>query len=217
MQVLKEFYATGFGSFVITTAFGVIAAVIGFIASSVKEVFFDGRKRKAEAQYLAIRLVLLLDEFVGQCYNVAHDLPEIDLQTGDPTTRYETPSLEFPADADWRVLEPQMMYRILSLTSSIAVITRGIRMLGYQAGPPNFGDKYKYRCDEFAGLGLVTLKIIDDLCDRYRMPHPERSTMYVPQPVLEDIRSRNKKWREKREYEDEKVMQANYVEWNTIT
>jgi hypothetical protein len=98
---LFEFFKTDVGK----VALGGAIAVGGQLAASLigwgKEAWFDASKRRKEAEYLAMRLVLVFDELTGACYNAVHD-PLFEDQEGCSEATVSDPTLSLPSDGDYK-------------------------------------------------------------------------------------------------------------------
>jgi hypothetical protein len=99
--------------------FGLIGVVIGSLLNWFREMLTDWRTRARHARYLAIRVVCVLDKYVGKCAEVVADdglsYGQRDEQ-GCLRSQVPTPSpLDFPHDLDWMSIEHTLMYRLLSM------------------------------------------------------------------------------------------------------
>jgi hypothetical protein len=52
---------------------GLLGVVLGSLLTAAKEWLFQRAKTQKEAEYLAIRVVFMLDRFLRECVDVAYD------------------------------------------------------------------------------------------------------------------------------------------------
>lgn len=157
----------------------IIAQAISGSIGTVKELWFARRKRRWDARHLALRTILILDDFVGECYGAAFDSPEFDPRD-DTKFRFRnpTPDLVMPEDADWRLLEPKLMEDVMWLPSRFQNVKDGLNAL--DCFPPDFDDLFEHRAEDYAKLGMRSLDLIDRLCKEYGISKPERPEYYDP-------------------------------------
>ena len=163
---------------------GGLIAVSGQLAVTLiawgKEVWFDRNKKRKEAEYLAMRLVLLFDELVGDCYNVVHD-PLTQDQEGCSESTVGDPTLSLPVEGDYKALPRHLMYEVLSVPNKLDSIKEGMASAWeFSSGPPDYDEFFEYRREHWSRLGLKALDIIDALCLQYKIPPPERPSFYTP-------------------------------------
>jgi len=160
---------------------GVIAVGGQLIAAAIgwgKEYWFDAGKRRREAEYLAMRLVLVFDELTNDCYSVVHD-PLREDQGGCNEATVPDPSLSLPSDGDYKAFPPHLMFEIMSMPNKLDGIKKGLSS-GDFSGPPYFETFFEYRREHWSRLGLKALDLIDALCHRYKIPPPDRPKYYTP-------------------------------------
>jgi hypothetical protein len=109
-------------------------AVVASIVTIVIQYFLKERERKQHANYLAIRVVCMLDPFIEQCAKVAHDHGESPTQEDNPfdlRTTVSTPALALPNDVDWKSIDAGLVYRLLSFVNRIDRAERSIDATAY--------------------------------------------------------------------------------------
>ena len=52
---------------------GLIGVFVGFMLNVAKDLLLEGRRRSREAQFLAARVIPILDDFVDDCLSVVSD------------------------------------------------------------------------------------------------------------------------------------------------
>lgn len=98
---------------------GVVAAVVTW----VKEVFVHRASRKRDARYLAQRLAVILERFSIDCADVIEGNETHRSSEGYAAQpRLRVPALaEFPADTDWKAIDPKLAGRALGLPNELAL------------------------------------------------------------------------------------------------
>lgn len=151
--------------------FGLIGVLIGSVISWAQVACTNKQAAKRNARYLAIRVVCILDKFIEDCADVIHD---DGLSFGQRTAEgYLEPqvkapgSLVFPEDVDWRSIDHELMYQILSLPAEVETANRIIKSANDIAYPPDFEDWFNERRFWYSGLGLSVYKLSEDLCRKY--------------------------------------------------
>lgn len=176
---MLEFLKTDVGK----VALGGMIAVSGQLAASFigwgKEYWFDANKQRREAEYLAMRLVLVFDELVTACYNAVHD-PLTEDQDGCSEATVGNPTLSLPVDGDYKALPRRLMFQIMSTPSKLDGIKEGMATAWEFSGAPNYDEFFEYRREHWSKLGLQALDLIDALCREYKIPSPERPEYYDP-------------------------------------
>jgi hypothetical protein len=184
-QSLLEFFKTDVGK----VALGGAIAVTGQLAASfigwAKEARFDAKKRKKEAEYLAMRLVLVFDELTADCYNAVHDPLTIDGQ-GCHEATVGDPTLKLPSDGDYKALAPRLMFQIMSMPRKLDGIKEGMASAWEFSGLPERDEFFAYRREHWSRLGLQALELIDALCHTYKIPAPDRPKYYTPRESFEE-------------------------------
>jgi hypothetical protein len=174
-----EFFKTDVGK----VALGGIIAVGGQLMATfigwAKEYWFDKSKRRREAEYLAMRLVLVFDELVTGCYAVVHD-PLIQDHDGCSEATVGHPTLSLPTDCDYKALPRRLMFKVLSMPSKLDGINEGLSNAWEFSGPPDYKEFFEYRGEHWSKLGLEALELIDAICREYKIPPPDRPEYYDP-------------------------------------
>jgi hypothetical protein len=184
---LIEFFKTDIGKVALGGAIGVAGPLIASLIAWAKEYWFDNSKRRREAEYLAMRLVLVFDGLVSGCYAVVHD-PLAQDQQGCSEATVGHPTLSLPTDGDYKALPRLLMYKILSMPSKLEGIGEGSSNAWEFSGPPDYEEFFEYRREHWSKLGLEALELIDALCREYKIPPPDRPEYYDPkQSFLKEI------------------------------
>jgi hypothetical protein len=170
-------------------ALGGLIAVGGQLAVTLiawgKEVWFDRSKKRKEAEYLAMRLVLVFDELTNDCYNTVHD-PLMADREGCSESTVADPTLTLPSNGDYKALPRHLMFEIMSMPNRLDSIMEGLSSAWDFSGPPDFTEFFEYRREHWSKLGLKSLDLIDALCRQYKIPVPERPEYYSPRQSFEN-------------------------------
>jgi hypothetical protein len=178
-----EFFKTDVGKVVLGGVLvGTVQLIISLIAL-IKEVWFHKSKRRGEAQYLAMRLVLVFDQLVNDCSKAVHDRLTRD-GGGFTQSTEDDPALLLPTDGDYKALPRHLMFRALSMPSKVDGIKEGLRSVWEFSDAPDYDDFYEYRREHWSKLGLEALQLIDALCRAYKIPAPDRPEHYSPREAF---------------------------------
>ncbi len=96
-----------------------VGSVINLSLGWLRDWWTNKKRKKSEAAYLAMRLAVILEEFVVKCvYKSWHD--EAALSQGFIELDYSLPPLSsYPQDSDWKSLDPKLAGRVLSFQNEI--------------------------------------------------------------------------------------------------
>lgn len=181
IEWLSKFVSTDLGKILGGAVIALLGIAFTQFLSWWKDRAADAKKRERSARYLALRLVLQLDDFSGLCFGAAmNNEPEIN--PSDPMDfrfRTETPTLNLPENADWQMLEPKLADDVLWLENNLRNVRSAHSSL--DVTPDDYDDLFEHRALDYSKLGLSTLEIIEKLCKRYDIKRPERPTYYKPE------------------------------------
>ncbi|GLH44522.1 hypothetical protein RS3R6_10000 [Pseudomonas atacamensis] len=178
-----DFFATDVGKVALGGFIATTGSLIVFGLGWLKESQLSSKKQKIEAQHLSIRLVLVLDKLVADCYNAVNDPLCIDEQ-GYSHSMVPNPDFALPEGGDYRALPTQLMYDIMSMPNRLNAVKEGMDSVGEQSSPPDYEDYYRYRDENLSRLGLRAIGQIESLCNKYKIPPPERPRFYNPKEDL---------------------------------
>jgi hypothetical protein len=181
--------------------FSLAGVVVGALLTLVRDIWADRRTRSRSARYLAIRVVCLLDKYVEHCAEVATDDglcqgqrdPEgcLRAQVSPPD------SPEFPQDVDWKSINPELMYRLLSLPNEADAAARRVNAMWEFADPPDFDEFFEERQDQYGKLGLAAFALTQEIRKKYRIP-PQDFGEWNPVEHLTKARAQVEEDRRKR-------------------
>jgi hypothetical protein len=178
-----DFFATDVGKVAVGGFIATIGSLIVFGLGWLKESQLSWKKQKIEAQHLGIRLVLVLDKLVADCYNAVND-PLFTDEQGYTHSMVPNPDFALPEGGDYRALPTQQMYDIMSMPNRLNAIKEGMDSVGEQSSPPDYEEYYRYRDENLSKLGLRAIGQIESLCKKYKIPPPERPKYYDPKEDL---------------------------------
>ncbi len=174
-----DFFATDIGKVALGGFIATTGSLIVFGLGWLKESQLSWKKQKIEAQHLGIRLVLVLDKLVADCYNAVNDPLSVDGQ-GCTHSTVPNPEYALPEGGDYRALPTQLMYDIMSMPNRLNALKEGMDSVGEQSSPPEYEEYYRYRDENLSKLGLRAIGQIEALCKKYKIPPPERPSFYDP-------------------------------------
>ena len=157
--------------------FGLLGVIVGALLSLVRDALADRRMRDRHARYLAIRVVCALDSYVESCADVVSDdgLSEgqrnaegyLEVQIPLP------PPPVFSGDLDWKSIDHDLMYRLLSLPSDAERADRRIDATWRVAFPPDFEELFEERQLQYAKLGLTASALSREIREKYHIAAQE--------------------------------------------
>ncbi|WP_433780458.1 hypothetical protein [Flavobacterium anhuiense] len=153
--------------------FGLIGVVIGSFITWCQSYYMNRQLEIKNAKYLAIRVVCILDKFMDDCADVVNDdglcMGQKNEQ-GCLEAQVSHPSAPlFPDDVDWKSIDHELMYKILSFSSDIASANKIIDSTWEFTGPPDFEEWFEERKFHYAKFGLHAYELADELCERYEI------------------------------------------------
>jgi hypothetical protein len=98
---------------------GLLTTSLNLVVSGLRERWTNQRQAKTEATYLAMRLSIILEEFVDEChYNVLGD--ECEFGRGAVELEGSLPALTcYPADSDWKSLDTKLAEQVLAFRNDV--------------------------------------------------------------------------------------------------
>lgn len=173
---------------------GLAGVAIGALLTPAIDWLKTSRASRKSAAYLSVRVVCILDQFIDKCADVVGDDGTAD-QDGYYSYKPLPDAPVFPDDLDWRSIDNELMYEILSLPNRVLFAESKIDNFADTVGPP-YDDMAEERQYEFAVLGLAANSIKDKICGTYNIPQPKLTSwdvvafMTEQQVTIEDLRRR---------------------------
>lgn len=152
-----------------------IIGLVGVLIGSGITLFHSYWTRKQDeaknARYLAIRCVCVLDKFVEDCMDVIKD---DGLSFGErnkdgylePQVIAPGPPI-YPNDVDWRSVDQEIMYKLISFPSEVEAGDRMIEFTKNIANPPNFEEWFLERNFYYCNFGMHAYNLSNELANKY--------------------------------------------------
>lgn len=186
---------------------GLVGVVVGALLTATKDIWIDRRTRRENAEYLAIRVVSILDQFVEGCAEVAGDDGLSDGQRGENGERdiqVSVPKLAVEQlDVQWKAIPATLLYKVLSFPNLLTAVNRRVDIAFEYAHPPDYEDGFEERQYQYATLGLKAAQLSNELRNAYGLPKLEREDwdpikyLRERQQQIEAVRARKEAQREK--------------------
>lgn len=158
--------------------FGLLGVLIGAFIPWIKEALIQKRTRLEHATYLAVRVICILDEYVDKCVAIVTNdgsvSAEVQVSHRDENAQYHyyypvkrlPIAPDFPADLDWRSIDSDLMYRILTFQNRVRIENSGIQWV--------FDERFQIRQEGYAKLGLEAIEIVEELRRLFKLPEASR-------------------------------------------
>lgn len=168
--------------------------IVGSMLTTAKDVFLDRRNQKRLATYAAIRIVCVFDDFIEGCLAVATDEGEYQIESHGEEEReisVGAPQLQpFAQDIDWKALDPEISYQVLSFQRGINEAQRSIAFVfDMISGPPDYNEGFEERQFYYAQLGIQALSITNALRRKHGLSPRTYAEEWDPAKRLPEIRS----------------------------
>lgn len=186
---------------------GLLGVIVGALMTAGKDIWVERRSRQKNAEYLAIRVVSLLDRFIEGCTGVAGDdglsygQPNED---GEREIQVSTPEFQVQSlDVDWKSIPAQLMYEILSFPDLVSAATHRVNGAFEFADPPDYEEGFEERQYQYAALGLKAAQISTELQRTYCLPKREHGDwdpveyFHERQKRIKEVRARRDEQRAK--------------------
>lgn len=180
MNIL-EFFSSDVGKVALGGLIALFAQVVVQLLVWLRESRSHSKAVRRDAEFLAIRVVLLLEDMIGNAYNVIHDPCSEDSQGYTSPTVASPPDLVLPPDGNYKAFSSQLMYRVLSLPSRLSSIKEGLSSVWNIASGPDYEEYFNYRSRELSTLGIEAIEVARELCQEYSITPPPRPQHYDPE------------------------------------
>lgn len=192
----------------IEAIFGLIGVLLGSSISWFQSYLTNKRAANKNARYLAIRVVCILDKYLEDCTDVVKDDGlSYGLLNKDGERQAQVKALGapiFPDDVDWKSIDHELMYKILSLPAEVESAGRLIDATLNFSGPPDYEEWFDERKFHYSGFGLTAYHLSNELCTKYKI---QKRTYNDWDPVadltreLETVaRTRQKRFQDQRQF-----------------
>jgi len=181
----------------------VIGVFLGALLTVVRELFNDHRLKKKKAEYAAVRVSFILEQFISGCVAVVGDDGDMYGRDEQGCLQLQTtkPEVEFLSlEVEWQSLPFETMYQILNFPSLVNEANGKIEsVFEHVAFPPDYDEGIEERQYQYAKLGLIAHEIAESLRSRYRMPQKEYENwspieyLQTEKKKIDDIREQREK------------------------
>lgn len=151
--------------------FGLVGVLIGSGITWFQTFWVNKQELNRSARYLAIRVACVLDKYVEDCAAVVRD---DGLSYGQRTSEgFLEPQVKspgppvYPDDVDWKSIDHEMMYKLLSFPSDVEGGEGIISAAWDIASPPDYEDWFEERAFWYAQFGLAAYALAEDLSNKY--------------------------------------------------
>ncbi|HDR2351728.1 hypothetical protein [Enterobacter bugandensis] len=177
---------------------GAAAAIsIPLFVNTIKDFYFDFKKRSVEKNYIVVQLIYLLDDFVFKCGEVSWDMG-YDPFFPPPNENDYSPQTKVPdfdlssVKGDQKYLEPMMLYRLQGVILEMAKTKEKLREFTNhpEFGPERMDDYFTMRRREYAEIGLKAAKIVKEL--RLHFKIPQRDDWNPSDTIIHSINQMNR-------------------------
>ncbi|PCJ61612.1 MAG: hypothetical protein COA65_01275 [Rhodospirillaceae bacterium] len=152
--------------------FGLLGVFIGALLTLIKDAWSDMRMRARHARYLSVRIACILDRYVNECVEVVQDDGGQQDQEGCLHPQISLPApLIYPDDVDWKSIDCELMYVLLTLPGEAEAANRSIAFVCSEvAFPPDYEEVFEERQHQYARLGLAASDLAQRLRNVYNIP-----------------------------------------------
>lgn len=166
---------------IIGASSGIVGVAVGAGIVWLKEWRSERAAGTKQARYLAVQVVCVLDKFAEACLDVIADNGLSQGQRnpeGNLEAQVKAPeSIVYPSDVDWRSIDPDLMYRLLSFSMDLADSWRSIDSVWEAYGPSGDEKLLEERAYQFSILGKMAVDMASKLRASYGIPSRARSNL----------------------------------------
>jgi len=186
---------------------GLFGAIIGGVIVVSGQYILAEVLRRRDANYAAIRIVCLLEEYFEKCVEVVLDDGTFQGQPAGRTNegqeylkpRVSLPTtIAYPDDINWKSLSPKLMFRSFKLSNASISINRSIVAASQDAFPPDYEEYFAARHEGYARLGIEALDLSKAFKKAYGISEETKSDSYLYWDPEERLRSTLKEIEDRR-------------------
>lgn len=174
--------------------FGLLGVVLGVFLGVMKDWWFQHRKTRKDAEYLAIQVSCELEAYAARCAEVVGD---DGLCYGQPDEDgYHRPQTEAPQfnpksfHVEWKSLPAGLMYEVLDFPYKAEMAQRHVSAVFEYAGPPDFSEGFEDRQLQYAALGIAAAQLATKLRDHAGLPKRPIGEEWDPVCFMEEEKSK---------------------------
>ena len=139
-----------------------------------REWWFQRRKDKKDAEYLAIQVSCALERFVAGCAAVVADNGLCEGQTderGYYQTQVQPPIFETDSlKVEWKALPGKLMYEVLDFPYRAELASQFVSAAFESDCPPDFAEGFDERQYQYAMLGIAASELVEKLRNHVDLP-----------------------------------------------
>ncbi len=172
--------------------FGLVGVVFGSLLTLFREWWFQNRKVKKEAEYLAILVSCELERYMTGCVEVVADDGLCEGQpdeNGLHVIQVKAPKFEPHAfSVEWKSLPGHLMYEVLDFPYKAQLASEVVSDAFQFASFPDFREGFEERQLQYAYLGIAALDLAKKLRSHVRLPIRD-SCEWTPEEYLKKKRN----------------------------
>lgn len=147
-------------SAIISATSGLVGVGVGALLTYLKDRRAERIKDDRDGSYLAILVVSHMDRFANGCWYVALDDGTLEGRPAGNNGEYFQTTVQPPEfkpldiEVEWKVLPRNLLYDILQIPDRQRQIENQLSGVREFDDPPDYGEFFRRRRREYAGLGL---------------------------------------------------------------
>jgi hypothetical protein len=197
-----------------SAVFGLIGVLVGAILTGVREWWFQNKKNKKDAEYLAIQVSCQLEKFIAGCAGVAGDDGLCDGQTdkeGYSSIQVESPTFALTdLKVEWKVLPAKLMYSLLQFPYKAELVAQKTMYEFNHASPPDYSEAFEERQLQYSILGIDASRLVAQLLKHVALPLPEaKSDEWDPIAFMREQKAKIEDLRQKRVADNRGLFEEN--------
>ncbi len=199
--------------------FGLVGVLLGSAISWFQSHWSRKTEAERSARYLAIRIVCILDKYMEDCTDVVKDdglnCGQRDAE-GCLEPQVKIPPIPiYPNDVDWKSIDHDLMYRLLSFPAEIEDGNRMIAAAEEIAYPPDYAEWFDQRRFYYSGFGLAAHGLSQELSKKYGIK-PKAYLDWDPVAELKDDLERSAKSIERRTIQHQRFIEKHFGTNNSL-
>lgn len=159
--------------------FGLVGVALGALLAVAKEWWFQNRKNRKEAEYLAIQISCELEWYAIRCAEVVGDdgLCHGERDENDGRKRQvKAPKFDpMSFNVEWKALPVKLMYEILDFPYKAEIADHDISSTFDYDDQPDYERGFEERQFQYASLGIAASQLATKLRKHVGIPERERT------------------------------------------
>jgi len=174
-----------------------IGVIVGAFLTVIIEILRENREKKKKAEFSAVRLTIIFEDFIQNCAEVVIDDGSVDgpSEDGCKYISVNAPDINFQSlDVEWQCLPFELLYEVLHFPTLLKESNQKISAAFDIAYRPNYEEGFEERKFQFSRLGILAGQISKKLRAEFKMPEKH----YKDWDLIEFLQESMKKIEEKR-------------------